>query len=107
MFCLVALKLARSIKSEFNAWYLDDGTIGGIVDNLIRDFENDRQLGSKIGLHIRERKCEIITDDTEVAARIQQVLGNIRRVQRCEAILLCTSVATVGDETTSDNILTI
>jgi hypothetical protein len=105
MFCLAALKLARSMKSEFNTWYLDDGTIGENVDNLIRDLETVRQLGSKIGLHINEHKCEIITDDLEVAARIQEVMPNIRRVQRREATLLGTSVATAGDETTSDNIL--
>jgi hypothetical protein len=103
MFCLTALKLTRSMKSEFNTWYLDDGTIGGNVENLIRDLETVRQLGSEIGLHINEHKGEIITDDIEMAVRIQQVMPNICRVQRCEATLLGTSVATAGDATTSDN----
>ena len=26
LFCLASFKLARSVKSEFNVWYLDDGT---------------------------------------------------------------------------------
>jgi hypothetical protein len=47
-----------------------------------------------------------VRDDLEVAARIQQVMPNIRRIQHFEATLLGTSLATVGDETTSDNILT-
>jgi hypothetical protein len=85
---------------------LDNEITGGNVDNLIWDLKTVRQLGSKIGLHINEQKCEIITDDLEVAARMQHVMANIRRVQRCEATLHGTSVATVGDEKTCDNILT-
>jgi hypothetical protein len=35
MFCLAALKLDRSKKSEFYTCYLDDGITGKNVDNLI------------------------------------------------------------------------
>jgi hypothetical protein len=34
LFCLASFKLARSISSEFNVWYLDDGTIAGDADTL-------------------------------------------------------------------------
>jgi hypothetical protein len=74
---------------------------------LIRDLETVRQLRSKIGLYINEHECEIITDDIEMAARIQQVMPNIGRVQPCDATLLGTSVATAGDEKTADNLLKI
>ena len=37
-FCATSLKLARSMKSEFNAWYLDDGSIGGNDEILLSDY---------------------------------------------------------------------
>jgi hypothetical protein len=86
---------------------LDDGTLVGNVDNLIRDLATVRQLGSKIGLRLNEHKSKIITYDLKVAAGVQQVMPNNRRVQRCEATLSDTAAATVGDLTASENILTI
>ena len=39
LFCASLLKLARSMTSEFNAWYLDDGSVGGHVSSLLVDLE--------------------------------------------------------------------
>ena len=66
MLCLVAIKLARSMKSICNTWYLDDGTIGRIVDHLIRDLETV-SWASKL-VSISTSTGEIIIDDNEVAA---------------------------------------
>ena len=62
------------MKSEFNVWYLDDGTIAGDADVLLRDFELVKREGPNIGLLLNESKCEIITDDFLVAARFRQNL---------------------------------
>jgi Reverse transcriptase (RNA-dependent DNA polymerase) len=40
-----SLKLASSMPSEFNTWYLDDGTIGGNVCSLLSDLEAVRRVG--------------------------------------------------------------
>ena len=61
------------MKSEFNVWYLDDGTIAGDADVLLRDFELVKREGPNIGLLLNESKCEIITDDFLVAARFREV----------------------------------
>ena len=34
------------MKSMFNIWYMDDGSLGGEVDILIEDFETVRRIGS-------------------------------------------------------------
>ena len=51
------------MKSEFNVWYLDDGTIAGDADVSLRDFELVKREGPNIGLLLNESKCEIIIDD--------------------------------------------
>lgn len=102
MFCATSLKLARSMKSEFNVWYLDDGSIGGNVESLLNDLETVRRVGPTIGLILNEEKCEIITGDVNVVATLQAVMPNIRHIQCCEAVLLG---APIGDDTAIDTVL--
>jgi len=102
LFCASSLKLARSMKSEFNGWYLDDGSLGGIVSNLIEDLETVRRVGPTIGLLLNEDKCEIVTDDASVVASIRAVLPTVRHVPCRDAVLLG---APVGDESSVDTVL--
>jgi len=44
LFCLTTRRLTRNISSELNLWFLDDGSVGGDIDVLIRDFQTVRQL---------------------------------------------------------------
>jgi hypothetical protein len=88
LFCLASFKLARSISSEFNVWYLDDGTVAGDADTLLREFELVKREGPRLGLILNERKCEIITDDLDVMARFRQIAPNIMHVLRDDAVLL-------------------
>jgi hypothetical protein len=88
LFCATSLKLARSMTSEFNTWYLDDGTIGGNVHSLLSDLETVRRVGPSIGLLLNEDKCEIITDDVSLVASLRAVMPNIRHIQCREAVLL-------------------
>jgi hypothetical protein len=75
-----SLKLAESLKAEFNVWYLDDGSIGGDVETLVNDLETIRGEGYKIGLVLNERKSEIVSDDVSVVARLQAVMPGVRHV---------------------------
>jgi len=52
-----SLKLARSMTSELNAWYLDDGSLGGHVNSLLCDIETIRGVGRSIDLVLNEDKC--------------------------------------------------
>ena len=64
LFCIVTIGLAKRLKSELNIWYLDDGSLGGDIDVLIKDFETILHESQSLGLGINEQKCEIITDDS-------------------------------------------
>ena len=63
LFCASSIKLARSMTSEFNGWYLDDGSLGGCIADLMHDLEIVRRVGPTIGLVLNDDKCEIVTDD--------------------------------------------
>ena len=102
LFCVSSLKLACSMMSEFNSWYLDDGSLGGVVSSLLRNLEITRRIGPSVGLLLNEDKCEIVTDDDSIVADIQSVLPRVRHVPRSEAVLLG---APVGDETSVDTVL--
>ena len=102
LFCASTMKLSRSMTSEFNVWYLDDGTIGGDVSDLLLDLETVRTAGRKIGLLLNDGKCEIVTDDANVVTQIRAVLPAIHHVPCNESILLG---APIGDETSVDAVL--
>ena len=102
LFCASSLKLSRSMTSELNLWYLDDGTLGGRVSNLLQDLDTVLTVGPTIGLHLNEDKCEIITGDDSVVQSIRAVLPNIRHIPCAEAVLLG---APIGDETSVDTVL--
>ena len=102
MFCASTLKLIKRIESEFNLWFLDDGSLGGDVNILLKDLELIRRIGEEIGLSLNEAKCEIVTNDQQVVNQLRDVMPNIRHVPCSEAILLG---APIGDDSTTDVIL--
>jgi len=89
------------MKSQFNAWFLDDGSIGDNVSVLLSNLEQVRSLGEKVSLTLNEDKCEIATDYADVVTQIRAVMPNIRHVPRDRALLLG---APVGDNFSTNRI---
>ena len=88
LFCATSLKLAKSLKSILNVWYMDDGTLGGDVEVLLDDFEAVRQNGSSLGLILNEGKCELITNEPEIVERFRTIAPSILHVNTSKAVLL-------------------
>jgi len=101
LFCVSSLKLTRSMTSKFNAWYLDDGSLGDHVSSLFYDLKTIRGVGPSIGRVLNEDKCEIVTDDISVVASMKAIIPNINHIPCSEAILLG---GPVGDETAVDKL---
>jgi hypothetical protein len=101
-FCTSTHKLIQGIKTNYGQWYLDDGALGGRVDELMQAFEYTRTEGAKIGLLVNERKCELITNDASVIQRFQSIAPGVNIVDPAVAILLG---APVGGEQSVDLIL--
>ena len=60
LFCLAVDESTRKVHTEFNVWYLDDGTIGDTPENV---YSNVKQLVDsfrELGLQINQDKCELI-----------------------------------------------
>ena len=55
---------AREVKSAFNMWYLDDGSIGGNTDTVFRDLEQLIPALSARGLVVNPAKCEILLPES-------------------------------------------
>ena len=60
LFCLTIHQLGPKLISEFQMFYLDDGTLGGTADDLRHDLEEVVRVGAEIGLELNEVKSEII-----------------------------------------------
>jgi hypothetical protein len=94
LFCAATFKLAKSMKSEMNLWYIDDGTLGGNVADLLADFQTVRRSGEELGLVLNVSKCELITDDSDVVAKFREVAPDIKHVSPSIATLLGAPIGT-------------
>ncbi|XP_063893027.1 uncharacterized protein LOC135117549 [Helicoverpa armigera] len=64
IFSLAINPIIRQLNSEFNVWYLDDGTLGGNRDTVLNDFIFLRDKLHNIGLDLNISKCELFISDT-------------------------------------------
>jgi len=86
------------MTSEFNGWYLDDGSLS----SFLCDLETKRSVGPLFNLVLNQDKCEMVTYDFSVIASIKAIMPNIWHILCSDAILL---FAPVGDETAVDKVL--
>lgn len=83
-FCLSILPLTKSLKSELNIWYLDDGVIGGDCESVIEDIQAIKVYCQRSGLSLNSSKCEVCVvggflDEQRIAVdRVKEALTNVR-----------------------------
>ena len=58
-FSLAINSLISNLSSEFNVWYLDDGTLAGSPETVLSDFETIVAAQESLGLKVNMSKCEI------------------------------------------------
>jgi hypothetical protein len=71
LFCLAANTMISKMTSDFNVWYIDDGTLGGSVTQLLQDISTIQVEGPQIGLVLNDKKCEIVTSDPDIVSSIR------------------------------------
>ena len=94
LFCLTIHPLVSQLKSELCLWYLDDTTIGGPAEDVKHDLEVIVCEGAALGLHLNERKSEVICDD--LAAR-DSILLSIPEAQTIDPESACLLGSPIGD----------
>ena len=95
LFCLCIHDLGAQFRSELALLYLDDGTLGGNVEDLKHDLEVVMQVGELIGLSLNSGKSEVICGNEETAAPFVSLLPNAKHVNPCDASLLGSSVGNI------------
>ena len=50
LFCLTTHNMVQQLRSELNLFYLDDGTLGGSLDEVLVDFQKVEQSAGELGL---------------------------------------------------------
>ena len=80
LFSLVLRSLTDNLRSSFNVWYLDDGSLGYEWDVVIDDLQSLILRCEEVGLHLNLEKCEIINDalTPELLNSFQHLLPGIK-----------------------------
>ena len=71
-------------------FYLDDGTVGGIVNDVLHDLELVEEEACRLGLHLNHEKSELICDDPNAGNLNLSVSSDLSVVSRNQATLLST-----------------
>ena len=78
LFCLTIQPLILKLRSEFSVFYLDDGTIGGQVEDIIHDLQLVEEEASHIGLRLNRAKTELVCDDACTRNAVLSVASELR-----------------------------
>ena len=96
LFCLAIQPLILKLHSEFSVFYLDDGTIGGQVEDVIHDLQLVEEEASHIGLRLNRAKTELICDDACTRNTVRSVTLELQVTYSGQATLLGTPIGSLG-----------
>ena len=88
VFCLAIHDLTSSLHSEFCAFYLDDGTLGGPLEDVSSDLQRLEHSAQLIGLKLNHSKSESICTDFETRSSILSSFPSLGDIPPDKAILL-------------------
>ena len=63
LFCLTIHNLTTQLVSDFKIFYLDDGTLGGACDDVLRDLSMVEDVAGQLGLQLNREKSEVVCCD--------------------------------------------
>ena len=65
---LATMGLMKPLKSELVIFYLDNGTMGGGVEDVLRDLQTVAEEVARLGLQLNHSKSEVISNDSSARA---------------------------------------
>ena len=87
-FCLTIQELVSSLSSEFNVFYIDDGTIGGNLADLQADFQRIKDQGQALGLYLNVDKSKLISYDESAVTAVMCAFSGLQFTRAHQATLL-------------------
>ena len=63
LFCLTIHPMVLQLKSEFKVIYLDDGTLGGSLPEVLEDLRMVKSFALELGLQLNRNKSELMCED--------------------------------------------
>ena len=94
LFSLATMDITKSMKSNLNIWYLDDGTIAGDVKTVLHDYNTILKALHTHGLQVNPAKCEIFLikpkskECKQALKTFQSITEGVKLVYKEELILL-------------------
>ena len=82
LFCLTIQSLILKLQSEFSVFHLDDGTIGGSVEDVIHDLQLVEDEAGLAGLKLNHAKSELICDDVCAHDAVMSVFSGLQVIAR-------------------------
>ena len=88
LFCLTIHPLVKSLQSELRIFYVDDGTLRGHKDEVMRDLQTVESEAAKLGLQLNRHKSELICDDIGTREAMMEEAPGLQTVKLEEAEIL-------------------
>ena len=88
--------MCTQLEAEISLFYLDDGTLGGNVDDLMHDLNVVEREGAEIGLRLNREKSEIVCAHPDTVNSILPSLQGAQVVEPAMASLLGSSIGDVS-----------
>jgi hypothetical protein len=93
IFSLAINPVIQNLKSKFNVWYLDDGTLGGDLESVLSDLSTVKSKFQSIGLELNYSKCELFIQNSsvncfDIKQKFDDLTPNIKLVDKKSLCLL-------------------
>jgi hypothetical protein len=92
-----------SLKSDLNVFYLDDGTIGSTLEDIIADLKLLEEQGKDLGLQLNVEKSELIAKDQSSASNVLSIFPGLQYVPPGQASLLLSHLGEEAMVISSEN----
>ena len=78
LFCLTIHLMAEKLRSELKVFYLDDGTLGGNLEDIIRDLQLVEKEAAELGLQLNRSKSELLCEDPTTRDQLLKVVPGLQ-----------------------------
>ena len=88
-------RMTQSLTSEIKVFYLDNGTLGGQLNDVLSDLEVVVRQAEELGLRLNREKCELIGVDDDTLKKSLSMAPGLRIVDPEFATLLDSPIGDV------------